>query len=487
MEQRTLATVARNSASGQADATALAERIAKGELSAVDATEAALARIEAVNPALNAVVQRMDVEARAAAAKADSAVAAGHEPGPLHGVPITVKINIDQKGHATDNGTALARDTIATEDNPVVANLRRAGAIVVGRTNAPVFSMRWFTDNTLHGPTYNPWSREHTVGGSSGGAAASVASGMVPLAHGNDIGGSVRYPAACNGLSGLRPSYGRVPSFNGTAAKGSGPGSVASQLMAVQGPIGLSVRDVELGFSAMAIPSLDDPRTMPFVITPKETRRRAAVVPASAWAFCHDDVARGVVEAGERLSRVGWDVVEATPPNMGELFRMWGAIVVPELIAQLEPVLDRSGDQNIITSVGYWKQAFGQVSMADTIAAIARRHGILREWLHLFDEFPVVLMPVSLMPAFPRLADIQSAEMTAHIMQAQSPMLVVSVLGLPGLSVPVTMSRTGARGEPAELPIGVQVVAAPWREDMCFAAGVDVEAAQPLFCPIDPK
>ncbi|MCA0851066.1 amidase [Salipiger thiooxidans] len=487
MEQRTPATVARNSGSGQADATDLSSRIAKGELSAADATEAALARIEAVNPALNAVVQRMDDEARTAAAAADRAVAAGREPGPLHGVPITVKINIDQKGQATDNGTVLARDTIATEDNPVVANLRRAGAIVVGRTNAPVYSMRWFTDNTLHGPTFNPWSRDHTVGGSSGGAAASVASGMVPLAHGNDIGGSVRYPAACNGLSGLRPSYGRVPSFNGTAAKGSGPGSVASQLMAVQGPIGLSVRDVELGFTAMAVPSLDDPRTMPFVITPKETPRRAAVVPESAWPFCHDDVARAVFEAGERLSRAGWDVVEATPPNLTELYRMWGAIVVPELIATLEPVLDRSGDENIVTSVGFWKQAFGQVSMADTIAAIARRHGILREWLHLLEEFPVLLMPVSLMPAFPRLADVQSAEMTSHIMQAQSPMLVISVLGLPGLCVPVTMSKTGASGEPAQLPLGVQVVAAPWREDMCFAAGADIEAAQPLFCPIDPK
>jgi amidase len=161
----------------QLDATDLARLIRTGRASAREAVQSCLSRMDAVNPALNAVVRRMDDEALAAADAADAARARGEALGPLHGVPVTTKVNVDQKGHPTDNGVVAYKDLIATEDSPVVANLRHAGAILIGRTNAPAFSMRIFTDNALHGRTLNPLDPAITPGGSSGGAGAAVAVG----------------------------------------------------------------------------------------------------------------------------------------------------------------------------------------------------------------------------------------------------------------------------------------------------------------------
>ncbi len=466
------------------DAATMAQQVAAGQTTATALVQAALSRIEAVNPAVNAIVRRMDDEALAAAAAADRAVTEGRTLGPLHGVPITVKINIDQQGHPTDNGTELHRALIAPADNPVVANLRRAGAIVVGRTNAPVYSMRWFTDNTLHGPTFNPWHRDYTVGGSSGGAAASVAAGMVPIAHGNDIGGSVRYPAVCNGLVGLRPSYGRVPSFNATAK---GPGSIASQWMAVQGPLARTVRDAALAFRAMAVPHVDDPRTRAMVDYPPATARRAAVCSTAAWPDCHPAVARAVAQAAQALAAAGWEVAEVTPPGLDELHKMWAEIAIPDIMTLLEPAIAAAGDANIRTAVAYWREALGSFTATDALAAIGRRHGLLRQWQRFFEQWPVVVMPVSLQPPFPRLADVESPAMASQIMRAQAPMLVVSVLGLPSLSVPTGLADIEVPGGSVRLPTGVQIVAGPEREDLCFAAGMVVEAASPRLCPIDPR
>ena len=192
-------------------ATDLARAIASGKVSSREAVQSTLGRIAQVNPALNAIVQVLAEEALAAADVADAAVRAGYRLGPLHGVPTTTKVNVDQRGCATTNGVVEFRNVMATEDSPVVANLRKAGAIIVGRTNTPAFSHRWFTDNDLHGATYNPWDKNLTPGGSSGGAASAVAAGMGAVAHGNDFGGSIRYPAYACGIAGLRPTPGRIP------------------------------------------------------------------------------------------------------------------------------------------------------------------------------------------------------------------------------------------------------------------------------------
>ena len=216
-------------------ATALADGIRAGAVRSRDAVQSCLARVQAVDPGLHAAVEVLEREALAAADAADAAVRRGEVLGPLHGVPVTVKVNVDQAGCATTNGVVAFRDLVAREDSPVVANLRRAGAVIIGRTNTPAFSFRWFTENDLHGRTLNPWSMAHTPGGSSGGASSAVAAGMGPIAHGNDLAGSVRYPAYCTGVVGLRPSFGRVPAFLPTAAEAR---PLSPQLMSVQGPPG---------------------------------------------------------------------------------------------------------------------------------------------------------------------------------------------------------------------------------------------------------
>ncbi|MEM6745754.1 MAG: amidase family protein, partial [Pseudomonadota bacterium] len=198
----------------QASAAVIAARVRARQTSAREEAEAALARLKAVNGEINAVVARTDETALAEADAVDASLARGEDPGPLAGVPVTVKINADQAGYATTNGLKLQKDLVAAEDNPVVSNLKRGGAVVVGRTNTPAFSLRWFARNSLHGTTLNPHDRRLTPGGSSGGAASACAAGIGAVAHGTDIAGSVRYPAyACN-LHGLRPTLGRVAAAN---------------------------------------------------------------------------------------------------------------------------------------------------------------------------------------------------------------------------------------------------------------------------------
>ncbi|MGB7205415.1 MAG: amidase family protein, partial [Anderseniella sp.] len=221
-------------------ATEIAQLIRIGAVSAVEVTKDALARLDAVNPAINAVVQFMPDEALATAQAIDEDIARGERLPALAGVPVTIKVNVDQHGFATTNGLRLQKDLIATRDNPVVSNLRKAGAVIIGRTNTPAFSLRWFCRNSLHGHTVNPINNAITPGGSSGGAAAATAAGIGCIGHGTDIGGSIRYPAYACGLHGLRPTLGRVPAVNF-----SGPERhIGGQLMAVSGPLARTIADV---------------------------------------------------------------------------------------------------------------------------------------------------------------------------------------------------------------------------------------------------
>src|SRR6476661_7516413 len=170
----------------------IAALIRSKKLSAKEAASAALARLDAVNPAINAVVENRPADVLAQAGAIDAAIAANEEAGPLAGVPVTVKVNIDQQGFASTNGLKLQRDVIASSNSPVIDNLRKAGAVILGRTNCPAFSYRWFTSNLVHGDTRNPRDPAITPGGSSGGAGAAVAAGIGHIAHGTDIAGSIR-------------------------------------------------------------------------------------------------------------------------------------------------------------------------------------------------------------------------------------------------------------------------------------------------------
>src|SRR5215470_18022566 len=224
----------------------LAAMIRGRQVSSREVIQAHLDRIEAVNPHLNAIV-RLLPDALAAADAADQAVADGAPLGPLHGVPFTVKENIDLAGTPTTQAIPALAEAVAPVDAPQVERLRAAGAIPIGRTNLPDFGLRVHTDSALHGLTRNPWNSQRTAGGSSGGEAAALATGMTPLGLGNDLGGSLRNPAHCCGVASIKPSVGVVP--GGTVIPPEDM-PISFQLMAVEGVMARRVADVRAGFTA---------------------------------------------------------------------------------------------------------------------------------------------------------------------------------------------------------------------------------------------
>ncbi|MEZ5421180.1 MAG: amidase [Vicinamibacterales bacterium] len=398
------------------DATRMAQAIAGRHISSREAVDACLARLAAVNPRLNAVTVELSASARAAADRADAAVARRDVLGPLHGVPVTVKENVDQAGCATTNGTVAFRDVVATVDSPVVANWSAAGAVIVGRTNTPGFSFRLDTDNDLRGPTVSPWSAAHTPGGSSGGAASSVAAGVTPLAHGNDIAGSIRYPAYACGLAGLRPSFGRVPAFNPSATA---ERSMSSQFLSVQGPLARTVRDLRLGLAAMAGRDVRDPWWVPAPLEgpPVAAPRRVAVVadPAAlAGQPLHPSVAQALHQAAGWLADAGYEVVEAETPGFTRAMDLWFAMQGPEIREFLWPSIERHGDAGIRRAMALMLEAFPAAAGVPYMRALAARAGVVREWQRFLEQVPLVLAPVCTQPVYRRGFDLESVEHTAR-------------------------------------------------------------------------
>ena len=304
------------------DISALTSLIRSKQVSTREVVETALSRLSAVNSHVNAVVEILTAEALSAADQADAHLAKGEALGPLHGVPVTTKINTDQRGCATSGGVVAYRDLIAQEDSPSIANLRRAGAIIIGRTNAPEFSWRWYTDNELFGATVNPWNDAVTCGGSSGGAAVAVATGICALAHGTDFGGSIRHPALCCGVAGLRPTFGRVPAYN--ASTGDRP--ITAQLMAVHGPLARRVGDLRIGLAAMAAGDVRDPWWVPAPLrnSPAPKPIRVALVDAEARPELDDGIAEALSSRPIGLkmlaivSSVQPRLRSKKPPNCGQ-------------------------------------------------------------------------------------------------------------------------------------------------------------------------
>jgi amidase len=237
-------------------ATELAQAISSKQASSQEVIEAHLRRIEAVNTAVNAVTVVLAEQAVEAAKAADRAVADGDHLPPLHGVPFTVKGNIDLVGTPTTHGAKALVGAFPTQDAPVVERLKAAGAIPVGRTNLPTFALRWHTDSELYGLTINPWDRSRTAGASSAGEAAALATGMSPLGLGNDGLGSLRHPAQCCGISVLKPTLGRIPHATSIEPVDA---PIGVQLTDVQGPLARRVADLQAALEVLGAPSWRDP------------------------------------------------------------------------------------------------------------------------------------------------------------------------------------------------------------------------------------
>src|SRR5580704_3729223 len=295
----------------QLPAIELADLVRTRKASAREAAEAALQRLEAINPKINAIVVCRPELVRERADAIDLMLACGESPGSLAGVPVTIKINVDQAGFATSNGAKLQKNLIAQANSPVVDNLLRAGAVILGRSNAPAFALRWFTSNLVHGATRNPRDPSLTPGGSSGGAAAGVAAGIGHLALGTDIGGSIRYPAYACGIHGLRPTFGRVPAFNASSPER----PIGAQFMSSTGPIGRTVEDLRVALLAMSARDLRDPWWVPAPIDGPAMPLHAAICLRPGGLQITKEVEAALLDAGRRLSDAGWKVeeIEDTP------------------------------------------------------------------------------------------------------------------------------------------------------------------------------
>src|SRR6202140_4553578 len=282
----------------------IAALIKSKKVSAKQAASAALARLDAVNPSINAVVDHRPQDVLAEAAAIDAAIMRGEDVGPLAGVPVTVKVNIDQEGFATTNGLKLQREVIAHSNSPVIDNLRKAGAVILGRTNCPAFSYRWFTTNLIHGDTKNPRDAGTTPGGSSGGAGGAVPPGIGHISHGTDIAGSIRYPAYACGVHGLRPTAGRVAAFNAALPERTfGP-----QVSAVSGPLARTIGDLRIALHAMSGRDVRDPWWVPAPLQGAAMPKRAALCLRPDGLETVAEVKAAVADAGKRLERAGGTV-----------------------------------------------------------------------------------------------------------------------------------------------------------------------------------
>ena len=460
------------------DAADLAQAIRTRAISACDAVSAALDRLAAVNPRINAIVETLGDEALAAATDADEQLRRGEPLGPLHGVPVTVKVNTDQRGHATTNGIVAFRDVIAPDDAPVAANLKKAGAIIIGRTNTPAFSWRWFTDNDLHGATLNPWNSAITPGGSSGGAAAALAAGIGAVAHGNDIGGSIRYPAYACGLAGIRPSFGRVPSFNPSAPE---ERPLSAQMMSVQGPLARRVRDLRLGLAAMAQFDPRDPWWVPAPLQGLPVARpiRVAVSADPGGLGVAPAVAAAIRQAAGWLAEAGYVVEEKEPPDFMAAVDAWRTILGTETRIGMLPMIEKYGDKAVRHMARYFDKLTPSLDLPSFAKALASRSTLLRAWMLFFEEYPLVLVPVSCEPPFPAGHDQGDDDTLDRLVTAQRAQFPAACLGLPGISVPT--------GIAAGLPMGVQLIAGRFREDLLLDAAEIIEARAPMPTPLDPR
>jgi amidase len=456
-------------------ATETAARVAARDVSAREVTQAALERLAVVNPAINAVVQQMPEQALAAADAVDAALARGEAPGPMAGVPVTVKVNVDQKGFATTNGLRIQQDLVAAEDNPVVANLKRAGAVIIGRTNTPAFSLRWFTRNSLHGHTRNPRDPALTPGGSSGGAAAAVAAGIGAVGHGTDIGGSIRYPAYACGIHGLRPTLGRVPAWNPSGTER----AVGAQLMAVSGPMARSIADIRLSLAAMAAEDLRDPWWVPAPLNSGPFPKRAALCVRPEGLNTGPEVEHALRDAALRLQNAGWSIVETPCPPLRAPAALQAMLWLAESRRGLNAALEREADPDASFVFTQMEALCPKPDLDSFQDALQARAGFTRQWQAFLKNYPVLLVPVSAELPFPDLLDVESPEAFRRVIEAQLVQVGLPLMGLPGLTV-----ATGAAGG---VPVGVQLIGGRYREDVLLEAGALIEAGGPPVSVADPR
>jgi len=440
----------------------LAEQIHSGAISPVELIEKTLDRIERVNPLINAFVAIRAEEAVKEAREQEARIAKSMDPGPLAGIPVGVKDLEDVEGMVTSFGSIPYKDHVAARDSVQVARLRRAGAIVVGKTNTPEFGFTGFTKNRLHGVTRNPWDRERTPGGSSGGAAAAVAAGMVPLATGSDAGGSIRIPACYCGCFGLKPTYGRIPL---------GP---VKRLYTTRtwtlGPLARTVEDAVLYLDCAAGAHPADPDAVPRPPIPYvealKTRPRGLKIgfsPDLGYARVQKEVKTLAEKAAASFEEMGHhvDVWEAALPDVG---RTWSDLMNWELYGQLHHDLERIRPE-LGRTLAQSLDSAKDLSIHDHMRIQEVRTALNRVLWKVFDRFDLLLTPAMPTEAFgaegPPPAEIEGHPIP--LLGAVAFTYPFNLSGHPAATVRVGLTGSG-------LPTGLQIVGPRHRDDRVLQA-----------------
>lgn len=453
----------------------MAELVRSRKLSPVELVAMHLARIEQLNPKLNAFLHVDAPRAMDAARVAEASLVSKARPdsfGPLFGVPVSVKSSMDVAGWRCECGSALRRNYVATEDAPLVARLRAAGAILLGNTNVPEFLMAYETDNSFYGRTNNPWDLTRTPGGSSGGEAAAIAAGCSAGGVGSDGGGSIRIPAHFVGICGLKPTPGRIPS-TGHYPASAGP---FAQL-GVVGPMARTVADVARLFEVMAGLDLQDPASAPVPLrkwSDDEIRKlRIAYFEDDGVTLVTAETAAAVRTAADALRRQGFQVETWRPQNLERVWQLWWNLFGRAVQTAFEPAV-RDKESELSPMYRAWRAHVALQPPLDGqewFNTLIGRDALRGKLLEQMEKFPILLSPVCAIPAFRHgEREWQVHGRKVEYLKAMSYSQWFNLLGNPAAVVPVGKSPEG-------LPIGVQVVGRPWEDEAVLAIAAKIENA----------
>lgn len=450
----------------QLSAVELAAGIRDQSFTATAVVQSVLERVADKNSELNAIVDPLNDQALMAAEEADAAVANGDTLGPLHGVPITIKVNVDTKGRPTTNGMEVFKDVIAPDNSPIVQNFLNAGAVIIGRTNTPEMSMRLTTDNPLYGLTRNPWDLDISPGGSSGGAASAAAAGFGAIHHGNDIAGSLRYPATACGLSTVKPGLGRVPAYLPSANAERG---MLAQLMSVQGAICREVKDVRLATEVLIQHDPRDPWHVPMPFTQQDTDLPKVGYCREAHGYpIHEGIVANLDKAASILEAAGYQVEEIETPPITDPAKAWLEVTNFEMKKTLEPVFAEHGSPIINQIFNDYYKLEKMVDAEGYLFGIAARTRMVREWNLLLADYPLVLTPYLMRPGY-RYDYDETFEGVKDIFTSSIYSYGVNYIGMPAGFVPVDLVEN--------LPSGVQLIGQKWREDLILDGMEVIEEA----------
>jgi amidase len=437
-------------------ATALAQAIRTKQVSSEEVVRACLGRIAEVNPRLNAVVQIPAESAIRQAREADHALSLGEQKGPLHGVPFTLKDSIETRGIISTGGTEGRAHYVPGMDAVVVERLRQAGAIVIGKTNCPEMGWAWEADNLIYGRTNNPYDLAISPGGSSGGESAIIAAAGSPFGLGSDAGGSVRFPAHCTGIASLKPTSGRVP----RTGHFPGPGGILDSLWQV-GPLARFVEDLCLVLPIISGVDGQDPAIVPMPLgDPRKVdprRLRVAFHTDNGIQAPSKEIASAVQKAAAALAEQGFGVEERRPAGIEQTYEIYLGLFTADGGAGLEALLQMAGTTRVhpLMQRVLDLQRAGAKSLAQFSALVGQWDAFRREMLAFLSDYDALLCPVCSFAGMEHGATYERLPCFSYTMTA-------NLTGWPAAVV-----RAGST--PSGLPIGVQIVAGPWREDVALA------------------